>query len=91
MAAAKRGGNLQSVPEASATRWVARLALVGISGTLFFIVALSTMHFLRADDIVRYGTNIGFYSVGPYGSIFVAAFVALGLAGLALALGFAAP
>jgi MFS family permease len=60
---------------------------VGISGTVFFIVALTAMHFLRPHDIVRYGANIGFYSVGPYGSIFVAAFIALGLAGLALALG----
>src|SRR5215212_1118613 len=87
MAAAQRGGSLQSVPEASATRWAARLALVGIIGTVFFVVALTAMHFLRPHDLVRYGTNIGFYSVGPYGSIFVAAFVALGLAGLALALG----
>lgn len=87
MAAAQRRGSLRSVPEASATRWAARLALVGIIGTLFFIVALITMHFLRPDDLVRYGTNIGFYSVGPYGSIFAAAFIALGLAGLSLALG----
>jgi len=87
MAAAQRGGSLRSVPEASATRWAARLALVGIVGTVFFIMALIAMHFLRPYDLVRYGTNIGFYSVGPYGSIFVAAFVALGLAGLALALG----
>ncbi len=87
MAAAQRGGSSQSVPGASANRWAARLALVGIIGTVFFIVALITMHFLRPDDIVRYGAHIGFYSVGPYGSIFVAAFIALGLAGLALALG----
>ncbi len=87
MAAAQRGGSLQSVPEVSATRWAARLALVGIIGTVFFIVALIAMHFLRPHDLVRYGTNIGFYSVGPHGSIFAAAFVALGLAGLALALG----
>jgi uncharacterized membrane protein len=87
MTTAQRGGSLESVPGASANRWAARLALVGIIGTVFFIVAFITMHFLRPDDIVRYGTNIGFYSVGPYGSIFVAAFIALGLAGLALALG----
>jgi len=62
---------------------------VGIIGTVYFIVALITMHFLRPDDIARYGGNsIGFYSVGPYGSIFVAAFIALGLAGLALVLAF---
>src|SRR5215203_6644870 len=87
MTTAQLGGSSQSVPGASTTRWAARLALVGIIGTVYFIVALTAMHFLRPHDIVRYGTNIGFYSVGPYGSIFVAAFVALGLAGLALAFG----
>ena len=88
MAAAQRGGRSRSVPGAPANRWAARFALVGIIGTVYFIVALITMHFLRPDDIVLYGGNsIGFYSVGPYGSIFVAAFIALGLAGLALALG----
>ena len=87
MAAVQRGGSSQSVPGASTTKWAARLGLVGIIGTVFFIVAFITMHFLRQHDLVRYGTNIGFYSVGPYGSIFVAAFIALGLVGLALALG----
>ena len=77
------------MPGAPANRWAARFALVGIIGTVYFIVALITMHFLRPDDIARYGGNsIGFYSVGPYGSIFVAAFIALGLAGLALVLAF---
>jgi hypothetical protein len=87
MAAAQRRGSLRAVPGAPSRRRVARLALTGIIGTAFFIVAIISMLFLRPNDIVRYGTNIGFYSVGPYGSIFVAAFVALGLAGLALALG----
>jgi Protein of unknown function (DUF998) len=87
MATAQRRGSLRPVPGASTTKWAARLALVGIIGTVFFTLDLITMHFLRPDDIVRYGTNIGFYSVGPYGSIFVAAFIALGVAGLALALG----
>ena len=87
MTTVQRGGSLQSAPEASATKWATRLALVGISCTAYFIVALTLMHFLRPLDLVRYGTNIGFYSVGPYGGIFVAAFVALGLAGLALAFG----
>jgi hypothetical protein len=87
MAAIQPASRVQSVPGAPANRWAARLGLVGIIGTVFFIVALIALHFLRPDDIVRYGTNIGFYSVGPYGSIFVAAFISLGLAGLALALG----
>src|SRR5215218_5558403 len=87
MTTAQRGGSSESVPGASAIRWVARLVLVAIIGAVYFIVALTAMHFLRPHDLVRYGTNVGFYSVGPYGSIFVAAFIALGLAGLALALG----
>jgi hypothetical protein len=87
MAAAQGRVRSRSGSGAPAIRWAARFALVGVIGTVYFIVALITMHFLRPDDIVRYGTNVGFYSVGPYGSIFVAAFIALGLAGLALALG----
>jgi uncharacterized membrane protein len=87
MAAAQGRVRSRSGSGAPATRWAARFALVGIIGTLYFIVALTVMHFLRPYDLVRYGTNVGFYSVGPHGSIFVAAFIALGLAGLALALG----
>jgi uncharacterized membrane protein len=87
MATAQRGGRARSVPGAPSTTWAARLALVGIIGAVYFIVALTLMHFLRPYDIVRYGTNVGFYSVGPHGSNFVAAFIALGLAGLALTLG----
>jgi hypothetical protein len=87
MAAAQGRVRSRSGSGAPANRWAARFALVGIIGTVYFIVALITMHFLRAYDIVRYGTNVGFYSVGPHGSIFVVAFIALGLAGLALALG----
>ena len=87
MAAAQGRVRSRSGSGAPVTKWASRFALVGIIGTLYFIVALITMHFLRPYDLVRYGTNVGFYSVGPYGSIFVAAFVALGLASLALALG----
>ncbi len=87
MATAQGRVRSRSGSGAPAARWAARFALVGIIGTVFFIVALITMHFLRPHDLVRYGTNVGFYSVGPYGSIFVAAFIALGLAGLALASG----
>jgi hypothetical protein len=38
--------------------------------------------------IVRYGNTMSLYSVGPYGSISIAAFVVLGLGALALSLGF---
>jgi hypothetical protein len=87
MATAQQGGTLGSVPEASATRWAALFALVGIIGPVFYVVAIAAMHFLRPNDIVLYGNTISFYSVGPYGSISVAAFIALGLGALALALG----
>jgi uncharacterized membrane protein len=87
MAAVQRGGSSQSVPGASTTQWATRLALVGIIGTVFFIVALTAMHFLRPHDIVLHGNTIGFYSVGPYGSICLAASIALGLCALALAFG----
>jgi hypothetical protein len=87
MATAQRGGSLRSVPGASAARWTARFALAGIIGSAFFVVALSAMHFLRPNDIVLYGNTIGFYSVGTYGSISVAASIALGLCALALAFG----
>ena len=87
MATGQRGGSLRSVPRASAARWTARFALAGIIGSAFFVVALSAMHFLRPNDIVLYGNTIGFYSVGTYGSISVAASIALGLCALALAFG----
>ena len=90
MATAQRGGNLQSVPEVSATRWAVRLALARIIGPVFYVVAIAVMHLLRPDDIVRYGNTMSLYSVGPYGSISIAAFVALGLGALALSWGFAA-
>jgi uncharacterized membrane protein len=87
MATAQQGGTLGSVPEASATRWAARLGLVGIIGPVFYVVAIAAIHFLRPNDIVLYGNTISAYSVGAYGSISMAAFVALGLGGLALSAG----
>jgi uncharacterized membrane protein len=85
MATAQRGGSLRSVPRVSAARWTARFALAGIIGPVFFVVAITAMHFLRPNDIVLYGNTMSFYSVGPYGSISVAASIALGLYALALA------
>src|SRR5215212_552295 len=87
MATAQQGSSLGSVPEGSATRWAVRLALVGIIGPVFYVVAIAAMHFLRPNDIVLYGNTISAYSVGAYGSISMAAFVALGLGGLALSAG----
>jgi hypothetical protein len=49
VATAQRGGNLQLVPEVSATRWAARLALAGIIGAVFYVVAIAVMHLLRPD------------------------------------------
>ena len=87
MATAQRGGSLGSVPGASAARWTARFALAGTIGSAFIVLALSAMHFLRPNDIVLYGNTIKFYSVGTYGSISVAASIALGLCALTLAFG----
>src|SRR4051812_49143630 len=87
MATAQQGSSLGAVPEASATKWAARLALMGIIGPVFYVVAIAAMHFLRPDDIVLYGNTISAYSIGAYGSISMAAFVALGLSGLALSAG----
>jgi uncharacterized membrane protein YuzA (DUF378 family)/uncharacterized membrane protein len=87
MAAAQGRVRSRSGSGAPATRWAARLALVGIMGPVFYVVAIAAMHFLRPHDIVRYGNTISAYSVGPYGSISMAAFVALGLGGLALSAG----
>jgi hypothetical protein len=87
MATGQRGGSLRSVPRASAARWTARFALAGLIGSVFFVVALTAMHFLRPNDIVLYGNTISFYSVGPYGSISVAASISLGLCALILAFG----
>ena len=87
MATAQQGGRLRSAPGAYAARWTARLALVGVIGPVFYVVAITAMHFLRPNDIVLYGNTVGFYSVGPYGCISVVAFIALGLCALALAFG----
>ena len=76
MATAQRGGSLRSVRGVSAT-----------IGSAFFVLALSAMHFLRPNDIVLYGNTINFYSVGTYGTISVAASIALGLCALTLAFG----
>ena len=72
---------------ASAARWTDRLAFAAIIDLMFYVVAIATMHFLRPNDIMLYGNTISFYSVGPYGSITVAASIALGLCALALAFG----
>src|SRR5215210_8410357 len=80
-------GTLGSVPEESATRWAARLALVGISGSVFYVVAIAARHVLRPHDVVLYGNTMSAHSVGPYGSISIADFIALGLGALALSIG----
>jgi hypothetical protein len=83
MATAQQGGRLRSGPGAYAARWTARLALAGVIGPVFYVVAISAMYFLRPNDVVLYGNTIGFYSVGPFGNISVVAFIALGLCALA--------
>jgi hypothetical protein len=87
MPTTQRAGDLRSVPGAPADRWISLLTWAGIFGPVFYVVAMATMHFLRPNDIVLYGNTISLYSVGSYGSISVAAFIALGLGALALAFG----
>lgn len=76
-----------STPGTPAAGRTIRLAFVGIIGPLFYIVAIAAMHVLRPHNVVLYGNTMSAYSVGPYGSISIAAFVALGLGALALAVG----
>jgi uncharacterized membrane protein YuzA (DUF378 family) len=69
------------------TPWTVRLASVGIIGPVFYAVAIAAMHVLRPDNVVLYGNTMSAYSVGPYGSISIAGFIALGLGALALSAG----
>ncbi len=61
------------------------LATVGILGQAVWTAALVALHFLRPD--VNDTSTISAYAVGPYGWLMTAAFLALGLGALALAIG----
>jgi hypothetical protein len=63
------------------------LADVAIVGPVLYVAGITAMHLLRPTDIVHYGNTMSAYSVGPYGSISIAAFVSLGASAIALALG----
>jgi Protein of unknown function (DUF998) len=56
-------------------------------GPLLWAGALLALHILRPYDLERYGDTLSAYGVGPYASLFTAAFVALGLGAVALATG----
>ena len=62
------------------------LAWVSIVGTVFFVFAVTALHFLRPDynPTTRLLSD---YAVGPYGYLMTAAWFALGLVCFALALG----
>ncbi len=62
------------------------LAWVSIVGTVFFVLAVTALHFLRPDynPTTRLLSD---YAVGPYGYLMTAAWFALGLVSFALALG----
>src|SRR5215203_3793592 len=87
MTTAQPTDRTSSTPGTPAAGRTIRLAFVGIIGPLFYIVAIAAMHVLRPHNVVLYGNTMSAYSVGPYGSISIAAFVALGLGALALAVG----
>jgi len=63
---------------------------VAMGGVAFYLAALAALHVLRPDDIERYGNTLSAYSVGRYGELSVAAFLALGARGLAVARGLRA-
>jgi len=67
--------------------WTVRLAFVGIIGAVFYVLAIAAMHILRPHNVELYDNTMSAYSVGPYGSISIAGFIALGLGALALSAG----
>jgi Protein of unknown function (DUF998) len=67
-----------------------RLGLAATAGAGFYAVALAALHVLRPDDIKRYGNTVSAYSIGSWGALSIAAFLALGAAGIAVALGLRA-
>jgi hypothetical membrane protein len=62
------------------------LALLTIVGIVDFLLNFTALHFLRPDvnPVLEPMSN---YAVGPYGSLFIAADIGLGLAALALTCG----
>src|SRR5215203_2280964 len=62
------------------------LALVAIVGIVEFLLNVAVLHFLRPDvnPVLEPMSN---YAVGPYGFLFTAADIGLGLAALALTFG----
>ncbi len=61
------------------------LAAVGLVGPAVGTAALAALHLLRPD--VNDTSTISAYAVGPYGWLMTAAFLALGVGALALAIG----
>ena len=62
------------------------LALLTIGGIATFLFNLTALHFLRTD-VNPVLEPISNYAVGPYGFLFTAADIGLGLAALALTFG----
>src|SRR5918996_3969379 len=62
------------------------LALLGIVGIVDFLLNLAVLHFVR-PDVNPVLDPISNFAVGPYGFLFTAADIGLGLAALALTLG----
>src|SRR5215211_3367670 len=67
------------------TRRLDHLGILALAGAAFWATALVAMHFLgpQTNDT----STISEYAVGPYGGLYMAADVALGIGFVALALG----
>ncbi len=92
ISSAYSGGHGASSHETSSTgaqhpsaRQLPLLSGVGVAGPLVGAAALVALHFVRPD--VNDTDLISAYAVGPYGWLMVAAFLALGIGALAVALG----
>src|SRR5215210_38172 len=74
---------MESQDRSRVTMFLALLAIVGIAD---FLLNIAALHFLRPDvnPVLEPVSN---YAVGPYGFLFTAADIGLGLAALALTFG----
>ena len=88
MAANLTGDNRQSTMMESqgSSRMTMVLALLTIVGIAIYLLNLAALHFLR-PDVNPMLDPVSTYAVGPYGFLYTAADIGLGLAALALTLG----
>jgi hypothetical protein len=74
------------LPAIVQAKHVARLALIAIGGIVYFVVAVSVLHFLRPEyNPINHAVSN--YAVGPYGYLMTTAFFVLALSVFAMAFG----